>query len=511
MNTCIAMLILSVVWAHSQNLLHNPGFESWNSGMPEYWSADDSIIVFQEPGIIHGGIYSAKESLCTQAQTLADLYQGRLAVQPNTEYTFTIWVYDSDPAGRIRHGIDWYPTGSSWYSQYSTDTLGWQELILHARSPADAESAMVQIRAYDSAATWDGGAIFYVDDASFSAVPDQPPVIVRVWHMPVNPDGNSTVDVYAKVTDDGSISFDTLFYGINNLVTPSTITHTAVSHDTFRYAVPGHGEGDTVLYYHRFIDNDGHSTYSDTYAYYVGAIELVINEVLYDVPGTDSACFLELFGTGGMMLDGISVVGVNGMNGSDYATIDLSGHVLPQDGFFVIAQDITVTNADTVTQEINLQNGPDNVELRFNGITVDALGYGTLGGWYFTGEWSPAADVAAAHCLGRYPDGYDSDHNVIDFHDYTIQTPGEGNPVVVSMDASEDTPVCRMQPNPVTKGSMVGSVVGASAVFPITIYNTLGQVVLQVDTPSARLMLVPGIYFLKTHDYAHLVKIVVVD
>jgi hypothetical protein len=511
MKRCIGTLILVVVCAYTQNLLQNPGFESWSSGVPEHWDSDDSIDVTQEYTTVHSGNCSAKESLYTQEQGRADLYQGRFAVHPNTEYVFTVWIYDGDEAGRIRHGIDWFPTGSQWHTNYTGDSTAWQELTLRAQSPSDAESAMAFVRAYDSAAAWDGGAVFYIDDASFSAVAEQPPFLVRAWHMPMNPDSSNAVDAYAAVTDDGVLTRDTLYYGVNDLSLPNAITHTGVSHDTFQYVIPGCTTGDTVFYYLVLTDDDNLVTISDTHAYYVGDCRLAINEVHYDSPGPDSGCYVEIFGDGGRVLDGFSVVGVNGSNGSPYATVELSGHVIPADGFFVIAQDSSVANHDTVTQEINLQNGPDNVELRFHGITVEALGYGTLDGWVFTGEWSPAPDVAHAHCLGRYPDGYDSDHNMVDFHDYTIHTPGEGNSTVESDDGNSRSALVTVVPNPVRPRIPCGLLLARDASYPVVVYNTLGRIVLQASTPHARLALPCGVYFLKATDRVDYLKFVVVD
>lgn len=510
MKRCINALILLAVCAYTQNLLQNPGFETWSSGMPEHWDIDDSISVFQEYTTVHSGNCSAQDSLFTQEQGCADLFQGRFAVHPNTEYVFTVWIYDNDGAGRIRHGVDWYPTGSQWHSRFSKDTTAWQELTMHAVSPSDAESAMAFVRAYDSAAAWDGGAIFFIDDASFSAVQEQPPFLVRAWHMPMNPDDGNPVDVYARATDDGIIVFDTLYYGINDLAQPTAMTHAGVSDDTLQYIIPGCAEGDTVFYYLVLVDDDALTTVSDTHAYYVGDCGLAINEVAYDSPGPDSGCYIEIYGDGGYALDGFTVVGVNGSNGLPYVTVELVGHTLPADGFFVIAQDSSVPNYDMVTQEINLQNGPDNVELRFHNIVVEALGYGTPNGWFFTGEWSPAPDVAQDHCLGRYPDGYDSDHNMIDFHDYTVHTPGAGNPIVSSYSRKCEKVSFTIIRNPVKQNMTCGSLLTDATSYPVVVYNTLGQIVLRATSPRVRLVLPCGIYFLKTN-CAQQLKIVVVD
>ncbi|MBN2620362.1 hypothetical protein JXB22_04650, partial [candidate division WOR-3 bacterium] len=439
--------------AFAQNLLLNPGFEAWVAGSPEYWIGDDSIVLYQEDVIAHGGNFSVRESLFTQTQASADLSQGNFSVQPNMQYAYTVWVYDNDPAGRVRQGIYWYPSGSAWSADYSADSTGWQYLSYTVTSPSDAESAFVMVRAYDISAQWDGDAIFFIDDAGFSAPSTQPPVIVRVWHTPINPPASIDVDVYGHVTDDGSIDWDTLYYGINGLGSPVPLMHVSIVNDTFMYTIPGQIAGDTVFYYAVFVDNDGLSTGSDTHALFIGDIDLAINEVLYDTPGTDSACFIELYGSsGGMSLDNYSLVGVNGYDGSEYVVIDLSGFSLPGDGFFVVAQDSGVANHDLMSSTADLQNGPDNIELRMNNITIDALGYGAIDGWVFTGEWLPAPDVDYDHSLGRYPDGDDTDNNYVDFHDYTTHTPGEPNPYVSIAEFATPAVPVNAAVNPVRAG-----------------------------------------------------------
>lgn len=71
--TCVAFLL------HGQNLLLNPGFENWNGGVPDHWTCDSGIALFQESGIVYEGSYSARESLYTQLQSDADLLQGRFS------------------------------------------------------------------------------------------------------------------------------------------------------------------------------------------------------------------------------------------------------------------------------------------------------------------------------------------------------------------------------------------------------------------------------------------------
>jgi len=322
-------------------------------------------------------------------------------------------------------------------------------------------------------------------------------VIVRVWHKPTNPDAGTPANVYAKVSDDGAINADTLFYGINNLNAPVKISHSAITNDTFRFQIPGQSAGDTVFYYLKFTDNDNLTTFSDTYSFYVGKLNIYINEVYYDPPGTDSGCYIELFGSPNMSLNGFTLVGINGNGGVPYATIDLTGHTIPQDGFFVVAQNSWVPNADLVDPNADLQNGPDNLELRFNNIIIDALGYGVLDGWVFTGEWLPAPDVVSGHCLGRYPDGDDTDNNFVDFNDYDTLTPGLPNPILGIAENNNKIVKNLLVKNPALSRMRFSEIIINDLSTPFYVYNITGQVVKRVEDKNARINLPSGVYFIK--------------
>ena len=170
---------------------------------------------------------------------------------------------------------------------------------------------------------------------------------------------------------------------------------------------------------------------------------VVINEVYYDAPGTDAGTFVELKGQPGQALDNIHVVGVNGNGGAIYSDVDLTGWTIGPSGYFVLAQDTLVPNADTITG-IDYQNGPDNVVLVYidgtDTVVLDALGYGSTDTttWVFVGEGTPAPDVSSGLSLQRIPDGSDTDDNAADFQALP-PTPGiENGKVVVFEDNFDD-------------------------------------------------------------------------
>lgn len=154
--------------------------------------------------------------------------------------------------------------------------------------------------------------------------------------------------------------------------------------------------------------------------------QVVINEVLYDSPGQDTGCFVELMGEPGLGLDDYSLVGVNGDGGKKYNFIDLSGHKIPQDGYFVVAQSENMLNADLIDSKANFQNGPDSIQLWHGDEKIDSVGYGDFSDASFAGEGEPTLDLAE-YSIGRRPDGMDTDNNSVDFVGLALTSPGEPN------------------------------------------------------------------------------------
>jgi hypothetical protein len=154
----------------------------------------------------------------------------------------------------------------------------------------------------------------------------------------------------------------------------------------------------------------------------------VISEALYDAAGTDNGnVFVELYGSPGMALDGLSLEGVNGTDGSVYLTLPLSG-TIPGDGVFVVADDAgdgstLVGNADLVVN-MDFQNGPDSIVLRDAAGILDALGYGDFASGVFAGEGNAAPDAPAGSSLARFDPLTDSDDNLRDFTVLDTPTPG---------------------------------------------------------------------------------------
>lgn len=159
----------------------------------------------------------------------------------------------------------------------------------------------------------------------------------------------------------------------------------------------------------------------------VGAIPL-ISEVFYDAVGSDNGfSFVELYGTAGTSLDGMTLEGVNGANGAVGPIVTLSG-VIPEDGIFLVADTnggvTQVSGADQLAN-FDYQNGPDSILLMLGETVLDALGYGEFDpGEFFAGEGTPAADAPAGSSLARLIANVDLDDNALDFAVLPVPSPG---------------------------------------------------------------------------------------
>jgi uncharacterized protein len=160
---------------------------------------------------------------------------------------------------------------------------------------------------------------------------------------------------------------------------------------------------------------------------------LVVNEVDYDQPSTDTAEFLEIknVSDAAINLDGYTVEMVNGTGGgaSVYGTIDLPNESFAAGDYFVVcANEATVPNCDLdVEPDTNLiQNGaPDAVAIRLGETLVDAVSYeGDTGAPYTEGSGTGLEDGASAgESISRCADGVDTDQNNVDLVT-TPSTPG---------------------------------------------------------------------------------------
>ena len=164
---------------------------------------------------------------------------------------------------------------------------------------------------------------------------------------------------------------------------------------------------------------------------------VLINEIDYDQPGSDTAEFIELFNSdiNPVSLDGYTLELINGSSGSVYSTFDLSGLSISASGYLVLCDNTSaVANCDRdIASSSWIQNGGadgDAIALIFASTLVDAVTYESTGsylGYYAEGNSFATDDSnSIIMSIARLPNGFDSNFNAEDFGSACI-TPGSAN------------------------------------------------------------------------------------
>jgi uncharacterized protein len=169
---------------------------------------------------------------------------------------------------------------------------------------------------------------------------------------------------------------------------------------------------------------------------------LVINEVDYDQPGTDTAEFVEIINVSAASID-LDPYALQMVNGAynpaaEYRSIDLPAYSLaPGEVYVVCANAATLANCDLdVSPDTDLiQNGaPDAVAIILSDVIIDTVSYegdtnpGATGLLYTEGSGVGLWDdpTQPDRSIARCPNGADNDQNNFDFV-YRPATPGLPN------------------------------------------------------------------------------------
>jgi hypothetical protein len=198
---------------------------------------------------------------------------------------------------------------------------------------------------------------------------------------------------------------------------------------------------------------EGDVTLSGTFASFTGSTVIsislaggiVINEVDYDNPGSDSMEFLEIHNptSAARDLTGMAVILINGSSNAEYARYALSG-TLASGGYLVIGSPSVALPAGTMRIDLpanGIQNGaPDGIVIYDlgAGMLVDALSYEgslTAGSIDGVGTVNLVEGVATSAedrnsgsvSLIRFPNGADTDNAMSDWRVSLNPSPGAPN------------------------------------------------------------------------------------
>ncbi len=223
---------------------------------------------------------------------------------------------------------------------------------------------------------------------------------------------------------------------------------------------------------------------------------LVINEVDYDQPSTDTTEFVEIknVGQSAVNLSGYTLLFFNGANSTVYDTITFPSYMLqPNDYYVICGSGNYVPNCNQTENALSdlVQNGsPDGMLLAeiLTTNVVDALSYEGDCTFPFiegTGILTANADNNNDELISisRFPDGTDTDNNSADFSK-RCSTPGIANsssntncmPVTTNV-SSHTYQVSTLFPNPANNvvNVSIGSNVGSSV--SVFVYDFTGRLI----------------------------------
>ncbi len=108
---------------------------------------------------------------------------------------------------------------------------------------------------------------WYIDDFALTFAPDTIPPTITFVQEPQNTYQTGPYTVRARINDITGIQTDSLYYIVNDVITP--IPHTSISADTFTYHIPGQTPGTEIQYFVIARDNVANRAYTSPHSFWV--------------------------------------------------------------------------------------------------------------------------------------------------------------------------------------------------------------------------------------------------
>jgi len=125
-------------------------FGAVQAQLPDNWTGDSGIDLFQESTTVHGGTYSCGVIVNTGIQGNCDLTnEVAIEVADGDDYHVSFWAYTSE-FNRATVVLDWVGASSTYSGTYvGPATVGWEQLTYDGIVPSGATAVNIRIRFYD--------------------------------------------------------------------------------------------------------------------------------------------------------------------------------------------------------------------------------------------------------------------------------------------------------------------------------------------------------------------------
>jgi len=256
--------------------------------LPDNWTGDTDIDIYQESTDPHGGTYCAKVEVIGTGNSSSDFDNlTSLSVTAGNTYKVSFWYKTSAHVkGRIH--LIWSGASGAYGTYTDANATSWTEFTYSGTVPSGATALSLGIRFYDQTG-FVSPENQYIDDLTFESptgtpitvtngnleswpTGNQAPVITNIVNTPAIPKSTETVSVQADVTDDVSVSTVECKWGTaDGGPYPNTINMSLDAGDTYETDsdISAQTDGTTVYYVIEATDGEPETTTSPQQSYTV--------------------------------------------------------------------------------------------------------------------------------------------------------------------------------------------------------------------------------------------------
>jgi len=144
-------------------------FGALQAQLPNDWTDDSGIDLFQESSTVYGGTYSCGVIVNTAVQAECDLSNNvAIPVGAGDDFKVSFWAYTSEFV-RITCALDWVGASTTWSQMYvGPATAGWEQFVFEEIVPAGVSEVNIRLRFYDVSG-FNPPETQFVDDVEFES------------------------------------------------------------------------------------------------------------------------------------------------------------------------------------------------------------------------------------------------------------------------------------------------------------------------------------------------------
>jgi hypothetical protein len=235
-----------------QNLLQNPGFETWDGTVLTGWTTFANGT--KETTVVHSGTSSVKVASGTATRNLNQT----VAITGGKTYRISMWYYVESGDGTDSRIWCFWRTGTTNLTDNATELRGpnnlyfassaeWKKYEVELVAPSAADNFLFEARTYSNA-------VVYYDDFLIEEVISDELAIEAPTRSLVVPTKNESLTISANIVKGSKPYTAQLKYSVND-GTEQTVAMVNTTGDVYSGTIPAQADGALVRYYVTVTDN----------------------------------------------------------------------------------------------------------------------------------------------------------------------------------------------------------------------------------------------------------------